>query len=347
MQQKRLSPFILLLLSVLLWFSVACSTSEASPTADAASATPVVLVETVVVVATPTPLTAATAAATPTAEPVALLSPTPTSSPQPVAMVTATATTAVLPSPTPIAATPGTAPTILHFRANVETADPGQTIQLEWASSGATTASITRIDNFRVVESWSVSPTGSHAYMVDSALRDSILFTLIVGDAQGRQAETSLRIPLNCPYDWFFSPAPEGCPIGPARYSGGAEQRFQNGIMIWEQAEQQIYILYNEGNVRWDVVTDTWQDGEPICQITGVPAGLYHPVRGFGKVWCNSDTIRNRLGWALGEEAGGYETAVQSAYTVSYSYIHYIRAADGNVWHLLPERTGWEKIVTP
>ncbi|MFO7540600.1 MAG: hypothetical protein R6X32_21395 [Chloroflexota bacterium] len=37
-------------------------------------------------------------------------------------------------------------------------------------------------------------------------------------------------------------------------------------------------------------------------------------------------------------------TAVQYDAALKYTTL-YVRAADGNVWKLLPERSGWEKIM--
>jgi hypothetical protein len=48
-------------------------------------------------------------------------------------------------------------------------------------------------------------------------------------------------------------------------------------------------------------------------------------------------------GWALDHEIWGYQTAVQSTAYDRYNTL-YVRAADGGVWKLLTERSGWEKL---
>jgi hypothetical protein len=48
-------------------------------------------------------------------------------------------------------------------------------------------------------------------------------------------------------------------------------------------------------------------------------------------------------GWALDHEIGGYQTAVQSTAYDRYNTLD-VRAADGGVWKLLTERSGWEKL---
>jgi hypothetical protein len=60
-------------------------------------------------------------------------------------------------------------------------------------------------------------------------------------------------------------------------------------------------------------------------------------------VWRQNPTVRERLGWAIDEETG-FETIVQ--HTTLYKYNStYLRALDGNVWHLGPEMSSWEKIA--
>jgi len=73
------------------------------------------------------------------------------------------------------------------------------------------------------------------------------------------------------------------------------------------------------------------------------PPGLYQPVRGFGLVWRQYSQVRSRLGWAVDEETG-FSTTIQRTTRYKYNSI-YLRALDGNVWHLEPELSGWEKII--
>jgi hypothetical protein len=347
----------LVLLAGLLTLLTACGrrdlgpTLEPSPTAAPLQASPtaqvivetVVVAETVVVVVTPT---AVTETPNPSATPSATAVAQPTETPAPPTVPAATPTRPpATPAPAPTA-TPAPGPTILFFQANVTTADPGQTIQLEWSTVGAATATIGRIWDFRISEIWSVPPSGSYTYTIHPMLRNQVSFILTVEDSGGRRNSSQLNLPLTCPDPWFFTPAPDSCAAGPARVSAGAEQRFANGYMLWEAAERRIYILYTSGHNRWQIVSDSWQEGEPICQIEPVPPGYVHPGRGFGKVWCEDANLRERLGWALGSEMGGYQTAVQTTAFSRYNRI-YVRAADGGVWVLLPEGSSWEKLPPP
>lgn len=248
------------------------------------------------------------------------------------------------------AAPPG--PTIHYFRANVEIADPGETIQLEWASTGGVSASLWRISRGGpIAEIWDVAPTGALTYTISTAEREYVQFSLYVADAEGLSSGEGLTIPLTCPDTWFFSPAPDGCPGAPAHFANGAQQPFESGYMVWVDdlgpgGEAGIYVLYDDDvfSPRWDFFTDAWEEGEPLCDVGEAPPGLYQPERGFGKLWCEQESVRDRLGWATEPETGGYETAVQRDSAPKYTTL-YVRAADGNVWKLLPERSGWEKII--
>ena len=92
----------------------------------------------------------------------------------------------------------------------------------------------------------------------------------------------------------------------------------------------------------WAAFTDEWDPGEPESDPTlEPPPGFYQPVRGFGQVWREQPGVRERLGWALGDEVA-YQTAVQRTSYAKYNET-YIQAMDGRVWRLRAERSGWEK----
>ena len=64
-------------------------------------------------------------------------------------------------------------------------------------------------------------------------------------------------------------------------------------------------MLFDDGTfARFD---DTWVEGQPAGHNQTPPPGLFEPVRGFGKVWFEGTgaRVRERLGWATDQEAGG------------------------------------------
>ncbi len=236
-------------------------------------------------------------------------------------------------------------PQILTFHADVEIADPGQTILLQWETYGGTGATLYHLlPTGQFGSFWSVDPTGSMAYTISSDRRNSDGFQLYVYDDEGRSDSATLNLPLTCPDSWFFTPAPDICPAGPAVYTGGAEQHFEQGVMLWVEAEDRIYVLYDDGGVTaWQAFQDEWEPGDPI-EDPGIdpPPGYYEPIRGFGLVWREQPNVRERLGWAT-EPEQGYTTAIQRTSHWKYSHT-YIQAHDGGTWRLGPEGGEWEYI---
>ncbi len=239
-------------------------------------------------------------------------------------------------------------PSITAFYADVQIADPGQTILLTWTSQRAVGGTLYRLlPTGQFGNYWTVEPNGSMFYTIPATWRNFEHFMLYVNDAQGLTAQAYLSIPLTCPDTWFFAPAPHECPAGPPLYSAGAQQPFEHGTMLWVGAEDRIYVLYADGGVgAWNAFTDEWDEGEPPDDPTLVPPpGLYQPVRGFGLVWREQQNVRERLGWATAPEQG-YGTAVQRTARWKYNNI-YIRALDGGTWRLGPEGGTWEYLPVP
>jgi hypothetical protein len=290
----------------------------------------------------PTSTTPPTSTATATPHPTA----TPTPSPTP----TATAT----PAPT-ATATEEPVPFIHDFHANVDEADPGDTVVLEWESANTTQATLYHLPpSGQLPQSgWDVEPTGSFVYTIDPGERNYSRFYLYVWDETERGIGATLTIELRCPDPWFFSPEPDVCPSVPI-VSDAAEQHFEGGTMIWikekftdwVEKEGWIIVLYDDARLttQWQAYEDEWEEGEPDRDPTLVPPPrLYQPVRGFGLVWRQYPEVRSRLGWAIDEETG-FSTTVQRTTRYKYNSI-YLHALDGNVWHLEPELSGWEKII--
>ena len=89
-----------------------------------------------------------------------------------------------------------------------------------------------------------------------------------------------------------------------------AYQQFEHGAMLWISRttytqEKLIYVFFDDGT--FQQFNDTWTEGQPVSGGETPPRGLVEPVRGFGKVWREGTgaRVRERLGWATAEEAGG------------------------------------------
>jgi hypothetical protein len=148
----------------------------------------------------------------------------------------------------------------------------------------------------------------------------------------------------SCPYAWFFAPAPPGCPDSKAAASIHVEQHFEGGWMIWVEVTHEILVLFNDGqNPAWLRMPDTFQEGMPIQDDSIVPPpDRFQPIRGFGLVWRENTTIRDRLRWGLMAETA-YQGIFQSGGTGSESAIS-IRTLDGNIAVLEPGARQWQAL---
>lgn len=246
------------------------------------------------------------------------------------------------PKPLP-SATTAAAVLIDDFRANVTEADPGQTVTLQWVTHGAEIVTLWRIiPTGQFGQWWTVTDAGSFDYTISEYERNLSRFALSAF-AAGETEMATLEIIIRCPDQWFFPNPPDICPAGPALITAGAEQHFQAGTMLWSAAEDRIYVLFGDGaSPQWTAFTDEWDPGEPEDNPElQPPTGYYQPVRGFGQVWREQPSVRDRLGWAIDEEAA-YQTAIQRTSYAKYNET-YIRALDGRVWHLKAEHSGWDK----
>jgi hypothetical protein len=100
-----------------------------------------------------------------------------------------------------------------------------------------------------------------------------------------------------------------GCPLADATNEPVAINEFGEGpdydrFMLWFGSEEQIYVLMPDKT--WLAYSDTWSDDEP--EISCNPDNLDPPTspplprRGFGKLWCNVESVRLALGTIDREE---------------------------------------------
>ncbi len=206
--------------------------------------------------------------------------------------------------------TPGLS--IDSFTVDVEDIPTGKRLTFNWQTTGASAVRILSGTSQRFPSGWdNLSPSGSHTVelSVDTNYKHPAM-TLIATNAQGEQVSQSVRANWPCQYSDQFrgnsTPAGTVCPSAPALHTPAAEQRFQNGFMIWLGALDNGTILVFYDDETWERFNDTWQSGEPESAPALVPpaSGLHQPVRGFGKVWRENQWVQDKLGWAVEEEQG-------------------------------------------
>lgn len=93
-----------------------------------------------------------------------------------------------------------------------------------------------------------------------------------------------------------------GCPVDAGQAINLVYQPFERGRMFWRDTRQ-IYVL--QPNASLAIVPDGWTEGQPASDDAYVPPSpdLLQPVRGFGLVWRNNESLRNAIGWATQGES--------------------------------------------
>lgn len=273
---------------------------------------------------TPTPTNTSTSTPTPTNTPVLV---PPSSTPEPTAIAQASPPTAKTPSVptrtqtksvataaaasptapkgsatvpakttnTVVAVTPTIAPstsvptktvmsTLTPETTATSTVRPPQTATVAPTASTATATSIRK-------STPTVTPTVTPRVSVTATLPCSIM--PVRGFGQVWRSDSSVRERVGCPA------GPEGA-VTPTVY-----QRFQGGFMFWRGDTRTVYVFIGGSSDTygvWRQFPDTWQEGDPLPSKTP-PAKLYAPIRGFGKVWYNNESVQLALGWALEPES--------------------------------------------
>jgi hypothetical protein len=103
---------------------------------------------------------------------------------------------------------------------------------------------------------------------------------------------------------WQAKKAQLGCAQGGAFTTFAAQERFERGHMFWRQDTDRIYALYGHGV--WQSYDDIWVEGDSTfsCPDIAPSQSPPTPARGFGKIWCAQDNVRNGLGNAVNAEHG-------------------------------------------
>lgn len=164
--------------------------------------------------------------------------------------------------------------------------------------------------------------------------------------AVGRRAVTNDETPppaLDCEFMWFFDELePATCPDGEPFTGEAVFQRFEYGYMIWMQPTDMIYVMHStQQNPRWLAVPDPYVAGMPERDFSWSeeqPPQSAQPRLGFGALWREDDTLRERIGWAVQQWEFVYEGRVQTAEDGTI----YVEEPNGGVFVLLPGADDWE-----
>jgi len=236
----------------------------------------------------------------------------------------------------------------------VEEMNPGKRLTFDWSTRGAGGVCLVGGTARRLGPWWQLPLTGTLTVEIAATLYRDPSFTLqayteggycSVPDAlpdSPNHVSQSAAITWACGQDYFFSPAPQRCPLSPAVNAAAAEQLFENGRMIWLESADEILVFYNDGH--FQRFENTWQPGDPESDPSLIlPDGFYQPIRGFGKIWREQPAVQEQLGWGLAPEQG-FSSVFQSEHHEGSSSGSptYLRTLDGQIiWYFGLSSGSW------
>ncbi|MBZ0299183.1 MAG: hypothetical protein K8J31_05565 [Anaerolineae bacterium] len=156
-------------------------------------------------------------------------------------------------------------------------------------------------------------------------------------------AQSSNRV---CDSTWFFIlPRPDHCPATRATTSQAVFQEFENGLMIWIQHEDTIYVMYHDfAPPAWESFEDQFEEGMPeVDESWELPPSpeLFQPHRGFGMLWRGNPIVRARIGWALDEWEVPFSSTVQTGEDDAI----FLQDPYGGVVVLMPGQRDWARYL--
>lgn len=224
---------------------------------------------------------------------------------------------------------------------------PGEEVRLFWSSRNVTDAAIYQLNREgqrgRV---WNVQPDGTLSIPTRSADRGQLNFVLSVGEGDEEVAQ-GLSIQLACPVVWFFAPPPDECAQEEFVETFIIEQVFERGRLIYVQAEERVYALFNDNfDPAWITFENRYDPNiHPESEERFVPPqGYYQPIARLGFVWRGNDTVRNRLGLGINAEVA-YDGFIQGSLLAEGIESLYISSTGNTVLQLLEDGNTWQIIT--
>ena len=109
-------------------------------------------------------------------------------------------------------------------------------------------------------------------------------------------------------------------------------QTFDGGVMFWREDTDKIYVVYNSGG--WARFDDVWLEGD--AEFTcGSQESPPTPKRGFGRIWCDHNSVRNGLANAHDAEwgaAGATQDFERGSIVLAPSGRTYVLYSDNGTW---------------
>jgi hypothetical protein len=191
-------------------------------------------------------------------------------------------------------------------------------VRLRWEAQGEK-AEVSWYDHHGQIEGWREVPLSGSTTV---ELRDEdpvadhwVDFKLYVVRESGvyTYTERRVRVTLVCRLTWFFSPAPEGCPMEARRRPSLMGQRFAGGVILGDTTHARVYL--DEAD-RPYLSYGLRQLPQADLSEEAAPAGRFLPAPAFSGLWAGlfpgHEDFRDRVGWPTGP-AVTFESAWQCA----------------------------------
>ena len=237
------------------------------------------------------------------------------------------------------------APRIDFFTSDPLTVAPGDTVTLFWSTRNVDAAVIYELEaDGRRSQVYNVVPDGNLAISTSSNERGNLRFSLAIGTGLDFIEEV-LVIPLECPDEWFFDPAPPECANEAAISTRVIDMQMERGRMLYVAESDTIYTLYNDGLAGapgWLSFENRYNPEVHPARDENAPPEWIQPVNELGFVWRGDASVRNRLGLGLAD-AIEFEGLIQTSGSGN-SLTTYISGATGVVLQVEAGEDVWQII---
>ena len=233
-------------------------------------------------------------------------------------------------SPTPIAGEI----TVNYFRFAAEPTKPSDVVLLEWDVSGVESIEVSRDGGeWNEAEAdYELPATGTLEQTFAPVLGGWPIIYVVNACNESGCIEYVFSAELPCEYPILIEAISQtqGC-LTEGIVSRGFQQNFENGFMLWIEAQNSIIYSTWDGLTHGEV-NDSFEHGvDPVRDETIVPpSGLYQPEYGIGKVWREQSGVRELLGWAT--DWGAEYTAIRQSERVHrYGFREWLTMLNGGL----------------
>lgn len=248
--------------------------------------------------------------------------------------------------PTPTRPFDPNAPRIDFFTSDVLAVAPGEDLTLFWSTRNVDAAVIYRLERDGTrSQVYNVVPDGNLTITTSASQRGTLRYALAIGEGAD-YTEDVLVIPLECPDEWFFIPAPPDCADDEAVSTQIIDMSMERGRMLYIEELDRVYALFNDGladRPAWLSFVNQYNPEIHAARDENAPPEWIQPLNELGYVWRTNDDVRNRLGLGL-SDAFVFEGLIQTS-SVSGQEILYISGANGVILQIDPGGDVWQIIT--